>query len=101
MLAVGCGLGLVTLCWPGAAAAQEPDVAAWWNAANLGDPAPAPPAPPDVNPGDLFVQGSNTAPSVGAPVGSGPSSAQAVAGLAFDLEPTDTVGPLTLSIDGT
>ena len=100
MLVIGIA-GVAGLCWPHAAVAQEPDVAAWWNAANLGDPAPAPPAPPDVNAGDLLVQGSNTAPSPGAPVGSGPGSAQAVAGLEFDLQPTDVVGALTLGIDGT
>jgi len=93
--------GVCVLCWPHTAVAQEPDVAAWWNAANLGDPAPAPPAPPDVNPGDLFVQGSNTVPTPGAPVTSAPGSAQAVAGLEFDLQPTDVVGALTLGIDGT
>ena len=101
MLAFGCAVSVTALCWPGAAAAQEPDVTAWWSVANLGDPAPAPPAPPDVNPGDLFVEGSNTAPSPGAPVGSAPSSAQAVAGLEFELAPTDLVGSLTLTIDGT
>src|SRR3954465_11951561 len=101
LLAVGCAAGVATLCWPGLAVAQEPDVAAWWSSANLGDPAPAPPAPPDVNAGDLLVQGSNTVPAPGGPVGSGPGSAQAVAGLAFDLEPTDIVGALTLDIDGT
>lgn len=100
MVAAGA-LGVAVLCWPHAAVAQEPDVAAWWNAANLGDPAPAPPAPPDVNPGDLFVQGSNTVPTPGAPVTSAPGSAQAVAGLEFDLQPTDVVGALTLGIDGT
>src|SRR3954449_10332259 len=101
LLAVGCAAGVATLCWPGSAVAQEPDVAAWWSAANLGDPAPAPPAPPDVKAGDPLVQGSNTVPSPGGPVGSGPGGAQAVAGLAFDLQPTDLVGALTLDIDGT
>jgi hypothetical protein len=92
---------VTALCWPASAAAQEPNVTAWWNSANLGDPAPAPPAPPDVNAGDLLVQGSNTAPAPGPPVGSAPGSAQAVAGLEFDLDPTDVVGGLTLGIDGT
>ncbi|HET7529363.1 MAG TPA: hypothetical protein VFJ98_00210 [Mycobacteriales bacterium] len=101
LLAVGCALGVVVLCWPGAAAAQEPDVAAWWSAANLGDPAPAPPPPPDVTSGDLFVQGSNAAPAAATPAGAAPGSAQAVAGLEFDLQPTDLVGALTLPIDGT
>src|SRR4051812_32841260 len=101
LLAVGCAAGVATLCWPGAAVAQEPDVAAWWSSANLGDPAPAPPAPPDVSPGDLLVQGSNTAPSPGAPIGAAPAGSQAVAGLEFDLQPTDIVGALTLKLDGT
>src|SRR3954462_13868028 len=101
LLAVGCAAGVGTLCLPGSAVAQEPDVAAWWSSANLGDPAPAPPSPPDVNAGDLLVQGSNTVPAPGGPVGSGPGSGQGVAGLAFDLEPTDIVGALTLDIDGT
>src|SRR5436305_188378 len=101
LMAAAGALGVAGLCWPHTAAAQEPDVAAWWNAANLGDPAPAPPAPPDVNPGDLLVQGSNTVPTPGAPVTSAPGSAQAVAGLEFDLQSTDVVGALTLGIDGT
>src|SRR3954465_13115392 len=100
LLAVGCAVCVTTLCWPGPAAAQEPDVAAWWSPANLRDPAPAPPAPPDVNAGDLLVQGSNAVPAPGAPIGSGPGSAQAVAGLAFDRQPTDLGGALTLEIDG-
>jgi hypothetical protein len=99
MLVAGT-LGVGVLCWPHPAVAQEPDIAAWWNAANVGDPAPAPPPPPDVNPGDLLVQGSNTVPTPGAPVTSAPGSAQAVAGLAFDLHPTDVVGALTLGVDG-
>src|SRR3954465_3888820 len=100
VLAAGCAVGVTALCWPGPAAAQEPDIAAWWSSANLGDPAPEPPAPPDVNPGDLLVQGSNTAPAPGAPIGSGPGSAQAVAGLSFTPAPTDLVGALTLAVDG-
>jgi hypothetical protein len=100
MLVVGAA-AVTVLCWPHPAAAQEPDVAAWWNSANLGDPAPAPPAPPDVAPGDLLVQGSNTVPAPGAPLTSEPGSAQAVAGLEFDLQTTDIVGALTLGLDGT
>ena len=100
MLVAGT-FGVGVLCWPHPAVAQEPDIAAWWNAANPGDPAPAPPPPPDVNSGDLFVQGSNTVPTPGAPVTSAPGSAQAVAALEFDLQPTDVVGALTLGIDGT
>jgi hypothetical protein len=100
MAATGA-FAVTALCWQHAAVAQEPDVAGWWSSANLGDPAPAPPAPPDVNPGDLLVQGSNTLPAPGAPVSSAPGGAQAVAGLEFDLQPTDVVGALTLGIDGT
>src|SRR3954447_7767589 len=100
VLTAGCAVGVSTLCWPGPAAAQEPDVAAWWDSANLGDPAPAPPAPPDVNPGDLLVQGSNAVPAPGAPIGSGPGSAQAVAGRAFYLQRTHLIHALTLQIDG-
>lgn len=83
----------------GPAAAQAPDVAGWWNAANVGDPAPAPPTPPDVKDDDLLVQGSNAAPA-GA-IGAEPASSQAVAAVAYDLGPTDLVGDLTLTIDGT
>ena len=89
----------VLLLWPAHVQAQEPDVTAWWNAANAGDPAPAPPVPPDVASDDLLVQGSNTGPGA-TPAGAAPASAQAVAGLAFDLGPTDLVGALTLTIDG-
>jgi hypothetical protein len=82
--------------------AQAPDVAAWWNAANVGNGAPAPPAPPDVPAGDLLVQGSNgngSAPAL--PVSGAPATSQAVAGLSFDLPDGATVGALTLTIDGT
>ena len=85
---------------PSPVAAKAPDASAWWNAANLGDPAPVPPAPPDVKDGDLLVQGSNPAP-VPNPLGTAPTGSQAVAGVAFDLPPTALVGALTLTIDGT
>jgi hypothetical protein len=85
---------------PAPVSAQSPDRVAWWNSANLGDPAPAPPAPPDVADGDLLVQGSNTAAAVPDPLGGAPASSQAVAGLQFDLPPTALVGALTLTIDG-
>ena len=84
------------------ASAQAPDIAAWWNAANVGNGAPAPPAPPDVPAGDLLVQGSNgngAAPAL--PVSGAPATSQAVAGLSFDLPDGATVGALTLAIDGT
>ena len=84
---------------PSPVVAQAPEVSAWWNAANLGDPAPAPPAPPDVKEGDLLVQGSNPAP-VPNPLGAAPTGSQAVAGVAFDLPPSALVGALTLTIDG-
>jgi hypothetical protein len=82
--------------------AQAPDTAAWWNAANVGNGAPEPPAPPDVPAGDLLVQGSNgngSAPTL--PVSGAPATSQAVAGLRFDLPDGASVGALTLTIDGT
>jgi len=82
--------------------AQAPDVAAWWNAANVGNGAPPPPAPPDVPAGDLLVQGSNgngSAPAL--PISGAPATSQAVAGLSFELPDGATVEALTLSIDGT
>jgi hypothetical protein len=85
---------------PSPVSANAPDVAAWWNAANLGDPAPVPPAPPDVKEGDLLVQGSNPT-DVPNPLGAAPATTQAVAGVAFDLPPAALVGALTLQIDGT
>lgn len=92
------GVAAVMLSASGPAVAQEPDVAGWWNAANLGDPAPAPPTPPDVKEDDLLVQGSNAAPA-GA-LGTQPASSQAVAAVSYDLAATDLVGSLTLTIDG-
>jgi hypothetical protein len=78
--------------------AQSPTVAAWWSASNAGDPAPPPPQP-GVHQGELLVQGSNAV-AQGTPIGPAPASSQAVAGLAFDLQPTDLVGALSLTIDG-
>jgi hypothetical protein len=98
LVAASGGLPIVLFGWPAAAHAQAPEVSAWWNAANAGDPAPAPPVPPDVKDGDLLVQGSNTAPA--SPLGAAPATSQAVAGLSFELQPSDTVGALTLTIDG-
>lgn len=87
---------------PAPVSAQAPDVAAWWNAANAGDPAPAPPVPPDVKDGDLLVQGSNPAPTpLPDPLGQAPVTTQAVAGVAFDLQAGALVNGLTLQIDGT
>ena len=79
--------------------AKAPDVVAWWSSANVGDPEPTPPAPPDVKDGDLLVQGSNPGP-VPNPLGAAPPTSQAVAGVGFDLPPSALVGALTLQIDG-
>jgi hypothetical protein len=84
---------------PGAGQAQEPDISAWWSSANVGDPAPAPPLPPDVGEDDLLVQGSNAGPA-DTPLGVAPASSQAIAGLRFDLQPTDIVGELRLQVKG-
>jgi hypothetical protein len=92
-------LAAVMFIAPSPVSANAPDVAAWWNAANVGDPAPAPPAPPDVKEGDLLVQGSNPA-DVPSPLGAAPATTTAVAGLGFDLPPSALLGPLTLQIDG-
>ena len=85
---------------PSPVSAQAPDAAAWWNAANAGDPAPTPPAPPDVKSGDLFVQGSNTAPLPATPLGAAPATTQAVSGVSFDLAAGALVNSMTLQIDG-
>jgi hypothetical protein len=82
------------------AAAQVPDSAAWWNSANLGDPLPAPPAPPDVKSGDLYVEGSNAGP-LSTILGNAPPTTQAISGVAFNLPRGAAVGTLTLQIDGT
>ena len=82
------------------AAAQPPSAAAWWNSANLGDHAPAPPAPPDVKSGDLYVEGSNAGP-LSSILGSTPPTTQAISAVAFDLPKGAAVGALTLQIDGT
>lgn len=95
-------LAAVMFIAPSPVSAQAPDAAAWWNSANLGDPAPAPPAPPDVKSGDLLVQGSNpVAAPVSNPLGAAPATTQAVAGVAFDVQPGALVNSLTLQIDGT
>src|SRR5947209_4334235 len=87
--------GAVVVLLTGAAQAQAPDVAAWWSAANVGNGAPAPPAPPDVASGDLLVQGSNALQSLPTtPLSNAPASAQAVAGLTFQLPANATVGAL-------
>ena len=96
------GSATVTALLVTPAQAQAPDVASWWNAANVGNGAPAPPVPPDVASGDLLIQGSNangSAPTT--PIGGAPVTSQAVAGLIFELPDGATVGPLTLKIDGT
>ncbi|HMC71098.1 MAG TPA: hypothetical protein VKJ07_18220, partial [Mycobacteriales bacterium] len=81
------------------AVAQAPDAAAWWNQANLGDPVPAPPPPPDVKSGDLFVEGSNAGP-VSSILGNAPATSQAISGVGFDLPKGSLAGTLTLQIDG-
>ena len=96
------GSATVTALLVTPANAQAPDVASWWNAANVGNGAPAPPVPPDVASGDLLIQGSNangSAPTT--PIGGAPVTSQAVAGLIFELPEGATVGQLTLKIDGT
>jgi len=92
-------VAVVMLLPAGHAAAQAPDVAAWWSADNLGDPLPVPPAPPDVPSGDLYVSGSNAGPA--GLLGNAPTTTQAVAGLGFDLAKGALVEGLTLQIDGT
>lgn len=100
LAALGSSAVVALLVTP--ANAQAPDVAAWWSAANVGNGAPAPPAPPDVPAGDLLVQGSNgngSAPAL--PISGAPATSQAVAALSFDLPDGASVGALTLTIDGT
>src|SRR4051795_2459058 len=100
LAAVGSAALVALLVAP--ASAQAPDIAAWWSAANVGNGAPTPPAPPDVPAGDLLVQGSNgngSAPAL--PVSGAPATSQAVAGLRFDLPDGASVGALTLTLDGT
>lgn len=99
LAAVGSTAVVALLVAP--ANAQAPDIAAWWNAANVGNGAPAPPPPPDVAAGDLLVQGSNgngSAPAL--PISGAPATSQAVAGLTFELPDGATVGALTLTLDG-
>jgi hypothetical protein len=87
---------------PTPVSAQAPDAAAWWNSANVGDPAPTPPVPPDVKSGDLFVQGSNPTDSLPAsPLSAAPAATQAVSGVSFDLATGALVNSMTLDIDGT
>ena len=100
LAAVGSAAVVGLLVTP--ADAQAPDIAAWWSAANVGNGAPAPPAPPDVPAGDLLVQGSNgngSAPAL--PISGAPATSQAVAALSFQLPDGASVGALTLTIDGT
>jgi hypothetical protein len=100
-LAVAGSSAVVALV-AGPATAQAPDASAWWNAANVGNGAPAPPPPPDVPAGDLLVQGSNPSSSIPTtPVSAAPPSTTAVAGLSFTLPTGATVGKLTLPLDGT
>lgn len=84
---------------PSPVSATSPDIVAWWNSANVGDPEPTPPVPPDVKDGDLLVQGSNPG-AVPNPLGAAPPASQAVAGLAFQLSASTLVNSMTLQIDG-
>lgn len=65
------------------AQAIGPEAVAWWNIANAG--IVAPPAPPDVAPGQLLVQGADAAP-------------QAVAALRFTVAPVQTVRSLSVEM---
>ena len=67
----------------GPAQAVGPEAVAWWNIANAG--AIAPPAPPDVAPGQLLVQGAEAA-------------QQAVAALRFTVAPEQTVRSLSVEL---
>lgn len=94
-----CALGGVLLPLAEPAAAEAPTVQAWWNAAHQGV---QPPAPPDVPPDGLFVQGAAARPlfpesptAAGTPVG-----AQAVAGLTFVLPQGAVIESLVLPIVG-
>lgn len=44
---------------PGTAHAQAPDAVGWWSAAHRSAVPVVPPAPPDVDPGDLLLQGGD------------------------------------------
>lgn len=78
------------------AAAQAPEATGWWSfASHSGQNAPP---PPDVNDGDLLVQGGDlggAAPSLGLP-----TSPSAVAAVRFAIPDGAEVGALTLQVGG-
>ena len=71
------------------AGAETPSQQGWWTATNPGSigGSPAPPASPDVPPGDLLVEGGMAA-----------SSPTAFAALVYQLAPGATVGTLSLQV---
>jgi hypothetical protein len=69
----------------GSAVADSPTDQGWWWVANQGDPAPAPPTPPDVPADGLLVQGGQTSPS-------------AYAGLIYELPKGASADSLTLKV---
>jgi hypothetical protein len=84
----------VALLLGSAASAQPPDAAGWWSFAS--QPGQDAPPPPDVEEGDLLVQGGDlggSAPDLGLP-----TSPSAVAALRFSVPQGATVGPLTLDL---
>jgi hypothetical protein len=88
---------------PASAASVAPTVMAWWNVQNQG--VVPPPAPPGVNPGDLFVEGAggNQPAAAPAPFPSGVGSqgaADAISGLTFNIGSGAKVEKLTLHFDG-
>lgn len=101
--AATCGL-LTVLAGPLAAQgnADAPTAQGWWNAAHQGV---QPPAPPDVPPDGLLVQGAAArAVAPGAPGLGGtpvaPASTQAIAALTFTLPPGAIVQQLVLKLVG-
>ena len=74
------------------ASAAGPEAVAWWSVAHtaLG----APPAPPDVAPGQLLVQGATP----GSGIEGAPPLYQAVAALRFTVAPEQTVGALVVEL---
>ena len=73
----------VQLVTGGPAQAVGPDAVGWWNITNAG--VVAPPAPPDVAPGQLLVQGADAA-------------QQAVAALRFAVAPGQTVRSMSIEM---
>ena len=83
-------------------AADAPTAQGWWNAAHQGVP---PPAPPDVPPDGLLVQGAAARPAgPGAPGLGGtpaaPASTQAISALTFPVPPDAIVEQLVLKLVG-